>query len=205
MRLAVNPTRMELLRLRRRLEIAVRGHKLLKDKQDEMIRRFLLLAEEAGNLRRETERLLAEVYSRTLMARSQISEAELLGNLLVSAGPARITCSRDIIMNVPVPSCDMAEAGDPFSYSPLSVPGDLDEAVSLLRKTMPLLIQLAQMEKTVRILAGEIERTRRRVNALEYVLIPSLRETVKYIGMKLSELEREGIVRLMKIKEIVRG
>ncbi|MDD2485517.1 MAG: V-type ATP synthase subunit D [bacterium] len=204
MRIAVNPTRMELLQLRRRLAIAVKGHKLLKDKQDEMIRRFLLLTEEVRDLRRETEQLLGKVYSRTLMARAQISEAELRGNLLVSTAPLQIACERDIIMNVPVPACNIAEAGDPFSYSPLSMPGELDEAVALLRKTMPLLIKLAQMEKTVRILAAEIERTRRRVNALEYVLIPNLQETVRYIGMKLGELEREGIVRLMKIKEIVR-
>ena len=205
MEIRVNPTRMELLRLRRRLAVARRGHKLLKDKLDEMMKRFRALVEENRRLRTAVEEALAEATGAFVMARALMGEAATDLALAVPAVRVRVESGTRRIMNVLVPTLAPVEEGkaEPLPYGFAETSGELDVAVSLLQKTLAELVRLVEAEKAVELLAAEIERTRRRVNALEYVLIPQLEEKVRFISMKLDENERATRTRLMKIKSLV--
>jgi len=202
----VNPTRMELLRLKKRLVTAVRGHKLLKDKLDELMKNFLELVEENQRLRTKVEEDLAQALDGFAMARAVISREVLEAAITTSRGDATLTAGTTSKMSVEVPvfSLEMTPAlGNGFGMTETSA--ELDEAVNLLANSFTSMVELAQVEKTVELMAAEIERTRRRVNALEYVLIPQLQEQIKYITMKLDENERSNLTRLMKVKEMVRN
>lgn len=201
-RLNVNPTRMELKKLKTRLSTAVRGHKLLKDKSDEMIRRFTEIIKEDKRLRDEVERELSGALKQFSVARSvtPVYEAETAFSMPSVAVEAE--CGTACIMGVDVPEITLAARarGEGLPYAFPEITSEADDSVDKISRLLPKLVLLAQTEKTVRMLANEIERNKRRVNALEYVMIPQLEETIKYIKDKLDENERAAVVRLMKVK-----
>lgn len=208
-RLNVNPTRMELKKLKARLSTAVRGHKLLKDKSDEMIRRFSELIREDKRLREEVEEEIALTLKRFSLARSFTPAYAAEAAFALPAVSFETECDTESIMGVDVPKISVSgegekvnrnEAGADVPYAFPEMTGEADEAVKAAYTLLPKMIALSQKEKTVRMLADEIERNKRRVNALEYVMIPQLNETIKYIKDKLDENERASIVRLMKVK-----
>ncbi|MEL7609347.1 MAG: V-type ATP synthase subunit D [Bacillota bacterium] len=206
--LRVNPTRMELSRLKKRLKVAVRGHKLLKDKRDEMVRRFIALIRENKRLREETEEILCKALDAFLKARLAMPPEEMEEALMFPVREIEINAGKQNIMNVDVPELTFEEVqrSDAFlPYGFLSTSGELDASIVALKDALPVMLKLAGVEKACSMLADEIEKTRRRVNALEYVLIPQLQETIKYIVMKLDENERGNLTRLMKMKSILQG
>ena len=201
-RLNVNPTRMELKKLKGRLATAVRGHKLLKDKSDEMIRRFTLLLKETKALRDEVEKDLSATLKQFSLARSLTPAYAAEAAFSMPSVAVQVDCEMDSIMGVDVPklavSSQQKSKGLPYAY--VEMTGEADYSVAMVEELLPKMIALAQTEKAVRMLATEIERNKRRVNALEYVMIPQLEETIKYIKDKLDENERAAVVRLMKVK-----
>lgn len=202
----VNPTRMELTRLKKRLATAVRGHKLLKDKRDEMVRRFMDLIKENKRLREYVEGELSGALKSFLGASLTMSPQDMEAALAFPARKVKLDVSQNNIMSVVVPKIDFSiEEGEQsfYPYGMLNTSGELDVAVDKLTEALPSLIRLAELEKTCNMLADEIEKTRRRVNALEYVMIPQLQETIKYITMKLDENERGTLIRLMKMKDLM--
>lgn len=201
-RIQVNPNRMELLKLRKRAAIAERGHKLLKDKLDELMKQFMVLVQESRELRREVESRLADAHLIFAIARSEAITEEVEESLSVPTVSLEVEVERANIMGVRVPHFEVRMEGDFDCYSFISTPFSLDAALLNYRDLLPDLVRLAEMENNVSLLAQEIERTRRRVNALEHVLIPSLRETIVYITMKLDEMERSYRTQLMKIKSM---
>ncbi|MDR1875808.1 MAG: V-type ATP synthase subunit D [Synergistaceae bacterium] len=203
-RINVNPNRMELSRLKKRLTVAKRGHKLLKDKQDALIKAFLERAREGKVLREQVEAELKECYGSFVLSRAQTTPEVLGQALMIPGAKCTLTARWKNVMSVMVPEYDVKQEGSPVNYGFVSVPLLLDVALEQFGKLILRLLELAAKEKAIRLMAGEIERTRRRVNALEYVMIPNLTETIRYISMKLDEQERSTLSRLMKIKEIVR-
>ncbi len=200
----VNPTRMELKRLQNRLKTATRGHKLLKDKTDEMIRRFIILARENKALRTETEKDLAKALESFMLAKTSTDARIVEEAVLMPGRKVELACSKKKVMGIDVPAISIADSGgELYPYSFLTVTEQLDESVAGLNSVLVKLIKLAEVEKTCNMLADEIEKNKRRVNALENIMIPQLKETVKYIKMKLDENERASTVRLMKVKDII--
>ena len=203
-RLNVNPTRMELKKLKARLSTAVRGHKLLKDKSDEMIRRFSVLIRENKKLRDEVELLLGDslrqfALARSLSGRSQIEKAFSMPSVSVAAD-YEITS----VLGVDVPKITLeSKSVDGLPYAYAEITSEADASVEKINLAIEKLIRLAELEKTVSLLAVEIERNKRRVNALEYVMIPQLNETIAYIRSKLEENERAATTRLMKVKSMI--
>ncbi len=204
MRLAVNPTRMELLKLKKRLILARRGHKLLKDKQDELMRNFLSLIEEIKELRLTVEIELFQAYGSFLIARLTMGREFLDEALMFSQLETNLEVTYVPLMNLRIPRYRLNIEGDYFSYGLLTTSMELDRALKRYRELIPKMVELAEKERELEMLSYEIERTRRRVNALEHILIPNIFETISYISMKLEELERSNLTRLMKIKDIVR-
>ena len=201
----VNPTRMEMKRLQGRLKTAVRGHKLLKDKTDEMIRRFITLAEENKKLRIACERELSTALAAFSSARVTCDERVVQEAILMPTRTVTLNCGKRKVMGIDVPAIEIAgeNDGDLYPYSFLTVTEQLDDSVRGLNAVLINLIKLAETEKTCNMLADEIEKNKRRVNALENIMIPQLTETIKYIKMKLDESERAATVRLMKVKDIL--
>ena len=203
----INPNRMELLKLKKQLVTARRGHKLLKDKRDELMRQFLDVIRQNQALRRRVESLLAGASRQMVLARAvmvpQVLETALL------AGRASLTLSVDTrnitSVNVPVFTAPFALSGslENLPYGLASAAGELDQAVTALNQALPAMIELAEVEKTAQLLADEIEKTRRRVNSLEYVLIPELKDAIRSITMKMDENERGNLTRLMKVKDMI--
>ncbi|MBU1669718.1 MAG: V-type ATP synthase subunit D [Actinobacteria bacterium] len=204
-KLSVNPNRMVLLKIKRRLSVARRGHKLLKDKFDELMKPFLATIKETGRIREEVETELEEAYKLFAIARVETSAVELDAALSQPKVSADVAVHRRNLVSLTVPEFELDLEGEFDCYGLASTPAMLDEALSRMREVLPRMVLLAQRENTIKMLAWEIEKTRRRVNALEYVLIPQLEETVRYITMKLDEFERANLNRLMKIKEMVGG
>ena len=201
--LDVNPNRMELLRLRKRLLLARRGHKLLKDKQEELMRRFMEIIEEVKALRKETEVELKRTYLEYLKSRCLLSKGSLILALSYPKKALRLSAELINVLNLKMPKLEMEVEPQPFTYGFRYTSGTLDLFLKRALKLLPKLIRLAEIESHVGMLAREIERTRRRVNALEYVLIPSLEETIGYIEMRLEEFERSNLTRLMRVKELL--
>lgn len=203
----MSPTRMQLLRLKKRLAMAERGHKLLKDKRDELMKKFLDLIKKEQALRVEAETGLGSVLPAFLEARAAMSHEALEEAFMVPKISCGVDVSTTTIMNVKVPEFtwrgEDARNVHPYGFSGTSA--SLDDAVAGLARLLPKLAELAEVERSIELLADEIEKTRRRVNALEYVLIPNLRDTARYITMKLDEMERGNLTRLMKVKDIVRA
>lgn len=207
-RLNVNPTRMELTGLKKRLTTATRGHKLLKDKQDELMRRFIDLVRHNNELRKSVEEELGASFKEFLMA-SAVMSPEFLQEAIVYP-KERITLEvqqKNIMsVNVPVMKFKRAMEGDEGSIYPYgfaNTSAELDTSIEKLYGILPKLLELAEVEKSCQLMADEIEKTRRRVNALEYMTIPQLQETIKYIKMKLDENERGNLTRLMKVKSML--
>lgn len=203
--LNVNPNRMELSRLKRLQVVAKRGHKLLKDKQDALVKEFLARARAVYALRKEVEEELSACYGGFLMARAQTLPQMLEQTLMSAGGELYVDVHYENVMSVKVPKFDFPEQSAALSYGLAGSPGSLDAALEKFLKLMPKLVRLAAEEKAVRSMALEIEGTRRRVNALEHVMIPSYAETIRSISIKLEEMERSTLSRLMVIKEIVRN
>lgn len=205
MAMRVNPTRMELTRLKKRLKTATRGHKLLKDKRDEMVRRFMAYIRRNKAIREEIEARLEKAMGRFAIASARMGEAAVTEALLCPARQADIVLGKQNIMNVDVPTIryQTGEAVADLPYGFAFTSGELDGAVLDMAELLPLLIELAEVEKTCNMLADEIEKTRRRVNALEHVMIPEMEETIRYITMKLEDNERANITRLMKVKDMM--
>ncbi len=205
MRLRANPNRMQLLRLRRRLVLAKRGHKLLKDKQEELMRRFLGMVHNARDLRAEVESALALAHRAFIAARLEMDGAAMEAALAFSRRVVELKAEREQVMNLKVPrfSVEFPEEAE-LGYGYVDTTHDLDRALGMYAEIMPRLMSLAEVEKSIQLLAAELEKTRRRVNALEHILVPNLEETIRFISDRLSEMERETATRLMKIKDIVR-
>ncbi len=201
----VNPTRMELRRLKTRLKTATRGHKLLKDKSDEMIRQFMVYVRENKRLREEIEAELSSALKGFTLARAVSSNAVIEEAVMMPATKAEFSLSSDNVMSVEVPSISVVEheGQDKYPYSFDTVTSELDASIGTLSTLLVKLVKLAEVEKTCNMLADEIEKNRRRVNALEYVMIPQIEETIKYINMKLDENERASTIRLMKVKSMI--
>lgn len=201
----VNPTRMELRRLKTRLKTATRGHKLLKDKSDEMIRQFMVYVRENKRLREEIEAELSIALKGFTLARAVSSNAVIEEAVMMPATKAEISLSSNNVMSVEVPSISVVEheGQDKYPYSFDTVTSELDASIGTLSTLLVKLVKLAEVEKTCNMLADEIEKNRRRVNALEYVMIPQIEETIKYINMKLDENERASTIRLMKVKSMI--
>ena len=206
MAIRVNPTRMELTRLKKRLKTAVKGHKLLKDKRDEMVRQFMLYIRRNRELRAEVEEALGRDMKRVAIASARMGDAAIGEALLSEAGgDVSVTVGERNIMGVTVPTFASQGGGQitdlPYSFAFTSA--ELDGAVLDLADLMPKLIELAQVEKTCSMLADVIEKTRRRVNALEHVMIPETQKAIKFITMKLEDNERSNVTRLMKVKDMI--
>jgi V/A-type H+-transporting ATPase subunit D len=203
--LRVNPNRMELLRLRRRLLLARRGHKLLQDKLEEMMRRFLLLLKDINTAEDDFQKRNQEMLQKLLYCRINASRADFEETLSRIKVKFSLGISTMRIMNVKVPIFEAGDLNIDRQYDFFKTPAQMDLAVAGARDYLGSLLKLAQLLKSLGILSYEIERTRRRVNALEYILIPSVEETIRYITQKLNEFERGNLVRLMRVKEIVRA
>ncbi len=196
---------MQLLRLKRRGVIARRGHKLLKDKQDELMRQILTLVNKIRDLRLKIEEELKRAFGYFYFASSKQAPKATDEALLATTKTIDIDYVTERILNLRVPKFSKKISGGLIGYGFMTTSGDLDLALLKIDQLISRLLELAEFEKTLELLATEIEKTRRRVNALEYILIPSIDETIKFINLKLSEIERGDLTRLMRVKEIVRG
>ena len=203
----VNPTRMELTRLKGRLKTSIRGHKLLKDKRDELMKQFLEVVRENRALRTRVEQALMQAHGSFTVAAAVMSTEMLEQSLLYPKQSVDLDMSFQNIMSVNVPSYHFKTksdaAGEVYPYGFATTSGELDDAVDALSGVFRDMLRLAEIEKTSQLLAEEIEKTRRRVNALEYVKIPQMQEAIKYISMKLDENERSNTIRLMKVKDML--
>ena len=205
--LNVNPTRMELTRLKKQLKTAVRGHKLLKDKRDELMRQFLDLIRENKALREEVEKELHDANSHFALAGSVMSSEALDAALLYPKQEAYLEVTSKNVMSVDIPVYDIktrtSDPSDIYAYGFAATSFELDEAVAKMSDLLPKLLRLAEIEKSTQRMSVEIEKTRRRVNALEHVLIPRYTETIRFISMKLEESDRSSRTRLMKVKDMM--
>lgn len=206
-RLNVNPTRMELSKLKKKLESARRGHKLLKDKRDELMRQFMNLIRENRELRAEVESAIADA-NRYMAVAGSVMQGEILETaLLLPKQEVELDVGEKNVMSVYIPvfkpKYRTSDTSDIYSYGTAFTSIDLDGAVSSLSEIFPKMIRLAEVEKACQLMADEIEKTRRRVNALEHIMIPDYEETIKFIQMKLSENERSTTTSLMKVKDMV--
>lgn len=203
----VNPTRMELTKQKKKLVTAVKGHKLLKDKRDELMRQFLDLARENMALRLKVEEGIKEANKNFVIAKAGMSEQTLNTALMAPKQEAYLDAGKKNVMSVDIPvfqsQTRTADANDIYSYGFAFTSGDLDGAVKSLADILPDMLKLAEIEKSCQLMASEIEKTRRRVNALEHVIIPETQENIKYITMKLDESERSTQIRLMKVKDMM--
>jgi len=206
-KLDVNPTRMELANLKKRLSLASRGHKLLKDKQDELMRQFIELIRKNNELRNHVEAKLEKAMQSFAMAKSLLHENYIEELMAVPTRSVSLNMGRRNIMSVRVPQMNFqydesVDDATELTYGYLNSNGELDLTFEYLVEVMPQMLELAEIEKTCQLMADEIEKTRRRVNALEYMTIPQLEETIYFIQMKLDESERAAITRLMKVKDM---
>ena len=203
----VNPTRMELTRLKKKLVTAVRGHKLLKDKRDELMRQFLDKVRENKALREEVETALVSANQNFMLARAGMPDEMLNTALLAPKQELTISAGTQNVMSVEIPDFDFKtrtpDQNDMYSYGFAFTTGDLDDAILSLSEVFPKMLKLAEVEKSAQLMAEEIEKTRRRVNALEYVVIPNTQDAIRYITMKLDENDRATTTRLMKVKDML--
>ena len=203
----VNPTRMELTRLKKKLATATRGHKLLKDKRDELMHQFLELVRENKRLREEVEAGILEANQNFVLARAGMSQEALNVALMAPKQEVYLEAETRNVMSVEIPvfhtTTRTSDPNDIYSYGFAFTSGDLDDAVKKLADLLPDLLRLAECEKSCQLMAAEIEKTRRRVNALEHVVIPETRQNIRYLTMTLDENERSSQTRLMKVKDMM--
>lgn len=205
--ITVNPTRMELTRLKGKLKTAQRGHKLLKDKRDELMKQFLDTVREVRALRAEVEEELMTVHGSFTVASALMSSEAIEQSLMYPKQSVELTMTTKNIMSVNVPiygfHTKTQSESDIYPYGFAATSGELDTAVDALGKVFQKMLKLAQIEKAAQLMAEEIEKTRRRVNALEYVMIPDTQDAIRYITMKLDENDRSTTTRLMKVKDML--
>ncbi|MBQ1367048.1 MAG: V-type ATP synthase subunit D [Firmicutes bacterium] len=203
----VNPTRMELTRLKKKLGTAIKGHRLLKDKRDELMREFLDMVRVNMELREKVEKEIKAADLNFVLAKSTMSEETLQDALMAPKQEVQLSVDKRNVMSVDIPVFDYttrtADANDIYSYGFAFTSADLDDAVGSLAAVFPDMLKLAEVEKSCQLMAAEIEKTRRRVNALEHVIIPETQQGIRYITMKLDENERSTQVRLMKVKDMM--
>ena len=207
-KLNVNPTRMELSKLKKRLVTAARGHKLLKNKQDELMRQFINLVKYNNELRKSVEAELEGSFKDFVMASAVMSSEFLEEAVAYPKDSVSVEVGTKNIMSVNVPQMKFHRQlqdseGSIYPYGFANTSSELDDAIGKLESILPKLLELAEVEKSTQLMADEIEKTRRRVNALEYMTIPQLQETIKFIRMKLDENERGALTRLMKVKDMI--
>jgi V/A-type H+-transporting ATPase subunit D len=203
MAVQVNANRMELLRLKRRKQVALRGHKLLKDKLEGLLQRFMEIIEEYKGIRGEVDRQIRELFQHFALAQATMSEEAFRAALAFPECTATLEVQTNAIMNVKVPQFLFSIQGNLVAYGVDGTTRDLDRAMGKLQEVLQAMVRLAEIEKTIQLVAEEIEKTRRRVNALEYILIPQLDDAIRTISSKLEELDRGNITRLMKVKEML--
>ncbi|MDU4659065.1 MAG: V-type ATP synthase subunit D, partial [Clostridium butyricum] len=206
-KLNVNPTRMELSKLKKRLATSSRSHKLLKDKQDELMRQFINLVKYNNKLRKEVEDNLQGSLKDFVMASAVMSSEFLEEAIIYPKEKISVEVGEKNVMSVSVPVMNFkrqleGDEGSIYPYGFANTSSELDDTLSKLYGILPQLLELAEVEKSCQLMADEIESTRRRVNALEYMTIPQLQETIKYIRMRLDENERSATTRLMKVKSM---
>ncbi len=203
----ITPTRMELTKTKKKLVTAVRGHKLLKDKRDELMRQFLALVKENMALREKVEAGIREANVNFVIAKAGMDAMALNTALMASKQSVTLDVGKKNVMSVDIPvfttKTRTADPNDIYAYGFAFTSADLDGAVKSLADILPDMLRLAEVEKSCQLMAAEIEKTRRRVNALEHVIIPEAQETIKYITMKLDENERSSQIRLMKVKDMM--
>jgi len=202
--LSVNATRMELQHLKKRLKIAIRGHKLLKDKQDELMRQMLSQINEVREKRMSIDTNFQAILQSFVLSQSELGRVQVEEALALPTKKISVNVETKRVMSVKMPLFKREVSGNIISYGYLNTSGEMDISLIKFDRFIETLFVLAEMEKRVQLLADEINKTRRRVNALEYKLIPTIQETIKFILMKLAELERSNLTRLMKVKDIVR-
>ena len=207
-KLNVNPTRMELSKLKKRLVTSKRSHKLLKDKQDELMRQFINLIKYNNKIRAEVEKELGDSLKDFVMARAVMSSEFLEEAIAYPKENIKVEVGTKNVMSVNVPIMNFkreleGDEGSIYPYGFMNTSAELDDAIGKLYRVLPKLLELAEVEKSGQLMADEREKTRRRVNALEYMTIPQLEETIKYIRMKLDENERGALTRLMKVKSMI--
>lgn len=207
-KLNVNPTRMELSKLKKRLATSTRSHKLLKDKQDELMRQFINLVKYNNKLRKEVEDNLQSSLKDFVMARAVMSSEFLEEAIVYPKEHISVEVSEKNVMSVSVPVMNFkrqleGDEGSIYPYGFANTSSELDDTLSKLYGILPQLLELAEVEKSCQLMSDEIEKTRRRVNALEYRTIPDYQETIKYIRMRLDENERSATTRLMKVKSMI--
>lgn len=203
----ITPTRMELTKTKKKLVTAVRGHKLLKDKRDELMRQFLALVKENMALREKVEAGIKAANTNFVIAKAGMDAMALNTALMASKQSVTLDVGKKNVMSVDIPvfttKTRTADPNDIYAYGFAFTSADLDGAVKSLADILPDMLRLAEVEKSCQLMAAEIEKTRRRVNALEHVIIPDAQETIKYITMKLDENERSTQIRLMKVKDMM--
>ena len=201
----INATRMELLRLRRKVQLANRGHRLLSEKRDEISRQLVQIARNIKPLRDRVEKDLLETTRRFMMAKATMEPEDLKAAIEVPTKKFQLAINFASIMSVKVPKLAKEISGDIICYGFATTSGELDIALRALERAFDSLIELAEKEKQAQLLATELQITRRRVNVLEHVVIPEIQETIKYIYSKLGEAERDNTSRLMKIADMIRS
>ena len=201
----INPTRMELMKLKNKLQMSVRGHKLLKDKQDELVHSYISIVNETRALREEVDLLFSDVLGVFVKMKQKKALVDIYEMLMIPSSKIEIDYKHKSIMTVEIPKIDIKEIDTKGNqtYSEISAPMEINEVESKMNDLFPKLIKLSEMEQSIHLMTEEIARTRRRVNVIENVMIPDLRDNIKRITMKLEDAERSNTVRIMKSKEIV--
>lgn len=202
-KLNVNPTRQELLKLKVKLKTAQRGHKLLKEKRDGLMKSFMAIIREAKKLREEIDNELGKGFFSYIFFSAKMRQSAIKEALLIPTKKVRLEAKTKNVMGVDVPVFEYQEEGDFLSYDLATTSTSLDRALETFSTALQKMVKLAEIEHSAKLLAEEIEKTRRRVNALEYVFIPNMKETLKYIQNKLNEQERGTIITLMKVKDLI--
>jgi len=199
----INPTRMELIRLKAKLKVAERGHKLLKEKRDGLMKEFMTTIREARELRQKVEANMAEGFRAFVFATADMRTDVTEEALAMPTMTTKLEVDSRNVMSVMVPQFKFEQEGDFVSYSLSTTSSGLDASLDIFSKALPDIVKLAQIEHSARLLAVEIEKTRRRVNALEYVFVPEMIQNIKYISNKLDEQERSALVGLLRMKEVL--
>ena len=203
--LRVNATRMELLKLKKRVKMAKKGHKLLKQKRDGLMKAFMEIIHENKRLCEEVEEKMKLAFMKFTIASGLMRPEAMTEAFMLGARKINLEVKKKNVMSVNIPIFALTQEGDTYTYGMQETSPALDEAIKVFTEVFEMLVRLAEIEKSTQLLATEIEKTRRRVNALEYTLIPNLIETVKFIQMKLDEMERSALISVMKIKDVVKG
>lgn len=201
--LKVNPTRIALLRLKKELKVAQKGHKLLKDKRDGLVKKFMAVIYEARDLRLSVEERLGSAFDSYSRASAMTSASALDTAFLAPSAKIELGVKVNSVMSVKIPEFTVEKSGSAFSYGLYETTGDLDNAIVKFDDVFLDILRLAQLEKTAENLAEEIEKTRRRVSALENVRIPNLNDTIKFITMQLDERNRDAVVSVMRVKAMI--